>query len=166
MPPKVLSSECPSSLIFPSHGHTNTGPSNGYDKVINILVDPRAQLFVVHERLLKQASHYFQAALDGDWAEAKTKEFRLREENADAFRLFVYYLYHNQISYTRHDDAELFLVEAYLLGERRQAVKFKNAVIDALSNFWRNDDMRLPSLKAIMLCYNESLPDSRLRRFI
>lgn len=98
----------------------------------------------------------------------KTREFELAEENPAVFGLFVHHLYHedDMIDFDKEsDDAEIFLIEAYLLGERRDAPAFTNAVLDALRTFW-GDSQTLPSPDSITLCYNESPSQPPIRRFI
>lgn len=134
---------------------------------MTVNVGPEKQAFAIHEDLLKSASKYFQVALDGKWTESKDKTFNLDEENAAVFGLFVQYLYNNEIKFSKGEDVDVFLVEAYLFAERREASKFKNAVMDALKSIWvTGDPAALPTLESAMLAFSESLPDSKLRKLI
>jgi len=58
----------------------------------------------------------------------------------------------------------MFLMESYLLGERRGSVGYRNAVISALKNVWKVGT--IPSLDAIMLAFEESMQHSKLRQLI
>lgn len=91
----------------------------------------------------------------------------LPEENASVFALFVHYLYKQGIKINAAelaDDPEAFLVEAFLLGERRGSPAFKNAVVDALREFWVEGC--LPSLSTCLLSFAETTKRSKLRRFV
>jgi len=91
----------------------------------------------------------------------------LDEENASVFAGFVHYLYTKQLRCNeRASDAEkeMYLVESYLLGERRGSVGYRNAIMSVLKNVWKLGTN--PSLDAIMLAFDESMPHSKLRRLI
>lgn len=53
--------------------------------------------FNVHKDLLAVNSRYFNAALSGDWKEARDGVFRLSDVHPRFFAIFVHWLYHRQI---------------------------------------------------------------------
>lgn len=118
----------------------------------------------MHKSLLVDNSDYFRVAFDGQWRETTEGVFKLTEENASVFALYVDYLYHHRVIYANTPDADAFFVEAYLLGDRRGSYKFKNAVMNALKILW--GDERLPSTNAIMLAFSEETHSTHLRNLI
>jgi len=78
--------------------------------------------------------------------------------------LYVDWLYYQRIEYASSTDADVFLVEAYLVGDRRGSPKFKNAVMDVLKLLWLNE--RLPTTDAIMLAFSEETQSAHLRNLI
>jgi len=120
---------------------------------------------VILENLAKTHSEYFKVALDGAWAEAKSGTFELPEENPAVFGYFVDYMYNKKLrSGDLTEDTELFLIESYLLAERRGSVDYRNTIMDALKSIWI--DGKCPTLETILLVFNDSLDRSKLRRFI
>jgi len=52
-------------------------------------VGPSEKVFVAHKSLLSKNSDYFRVALGGQWQEAKEGVFKLKEENASVFALYI-----------------------------------------------------------------------------
>jgi len=121
---------------------------------------------VILEDFAKAYSDYFKAALDGNWAEAQSGRFEFPEENPEVFGCYVDFFYTKKlrIDMTRTEDMELFLVESFLLDERRGSAEYRNAVMDALKCIW--SEGLGPSIGTILLAFNESMERSKLRRFI
>ena len=120
---------------------------------------------MILEKLAKSHSEYFKVALDGAWAEAKSDTFELPEENPAVFGYFVDYLYNKKLRIgSLTEDTELFLIESYLLAERRGSVDYRDAIMDALKSIWT--DGECPTLETILLVFNESMERSKLRRFV
>ena len=56
----------------------------------------------------------------------------------------------------------MFLVESYLLGERRGCMGFRNDVLVVLKSIWRHG----PSVDAIKVAFSESMEKSTMRRYL
>lgn len=138
-----------------------------FERAITVIVGPTKQRFVIHENLVRYYSEYFDAALKSDFKEASSNTFELIEDNASVFAGFVHYLYTKQLKCNEAasiKEKEMFLVESYLLGERRGSVGYRNAVISALKNVWKLSTG--PTLGSIILAFNESIQHSKLRQLI
>lgn len=132
-----------------------------------MLVGPTKQRFVILENLARFHSEYFEAALKSDFQEAHSNTFELPEDNASVFAGYVHYLYTKQLrcnDSASDKEKEMYLVESYLLGERRGTVGYRNAIMSALSIVWKLGTN--PTLDAIMLAFDESMQHSKLRRLI
>ena len=138
--------------------------SKSFERAITVITGPAKQKFLIHEGLAKANSEYFKVALDGGWLEAKNSTFELPDENETIFAGFVNFIYNKVVGLTAEEDKEMYLVESYLLGERRGCVTYRNAVISALKTVWTAG--KLPTLDAIMLAFRESMEHSKLRRLI
>lgn len=80
------------------------------------------------------------------------------------FQLFVHYLYHGVIKVNKGAiDVVHLLIEAWLFGERRGAVRFQNAVMSTLVPRAYAYSI---SLDLAALVFAESLPGSNLRRLV
>lgn len=136
------------------------------NRAITVLIGPQAKQYCVHEELLKASSQHFKAALEGGCQEAKNGVFKLDEENACIFELFLDWIYHGKIYYTtKYLDADLLLVELYLFGERRGCAVFQNEVVDEIASFLGKGDCEMTP-EAVFLLFSETTASSKVRRFI
>lgn len=132
--------------------------------MITIIVGPNRTVFNVPESKLRSKAEYFKVALAGNWKEAKDGAFTLKEENASVFGLLVNWLYYDRIDHVSPTpDTEIFLIEAYLLGDRRGSEGFRNDVLDSLKTVWM---CVLPSSKAILLAFSEETHAPNLRKLV
>ena len=99
--------------------------------IVTIVVgtDHEKKTFYVHEHLLTSASQYFKTALESKFTEAQSKDFRLDEDDADAFELFVGYLY--KVSETGKDCKTSLrdYAEGFALGDKLMASSFKKQIL-------------------------------------
>ncbi|KAF2659813.1 hypothetical protein K491DRAFT_755119 [Lophiostoma macrostomum CBS 122681] len=126
-------------------------------KVITVRVgqEPSHTDFTVHESLIRKSSPFFEAALSRQWREATERLVKLPEADAQAFKLYVHWLYtgHPNIFITGNphssDRTQLVkdreieltkLVQGYLLGDYPQDCDYKDTLADAFlewgSRFW------------------------------
>jgi len=112
------------------------------------------------------ASDYFAKVTTGDWAEARSGVHTLEDVNVQVFKLFLRWLYTSRVAVINSEtDLDQMLVMAWALGDRLQARHFKNAVMNALMDDWRTFGESYPrNLKAAVLAYNLSAPDSKIRK--
>lgn len=138
--------------------------------MITLIVGPNKTVFYVHESKLSSKAEYFKVALAGNWQEANNGVFTLQEENGSVFNLFVHWLYHDVIlPISFEPDAEILLIEAYFLGDRRGSEEFKNCVLNRLRIVWNMSAVGvsiLPSSEAISLAFSEETQSPNLRKLI
>jgi len=138
--------------------------SSRYGKTLTLVIGPEAQQFTVHADRLTKMSEYFRTALQGEWKEAKDDTFTLAEENAPVFGFFLDWLYDPHLDYTRNDDSFRFLIEAYLLGERRGVRAFRNVIMSEINKCWPQN--AFSCLGIYTLVFTETTVDSKLRQLI
>jgi len=138
--------------------------SSRFGKTLTLIIGPEAKHFVVHSDRLTCMSEYFRVALRGEWQEAKDDTFTLAEENAHVFGFFLEWLYDPHLNYSRSDDSFRFLVEAYLLGERRGVRAFRNVIISEINNRWPGNVFSC--LDIYTLVFTETAEDSKLRQLV
>lgn len=94
--------------------------------------------FYVHERLLRDASRFFDAAMRGDWKESAERVVPLPVDDPEVFNLFVGWLYNrkfptkNDVGSAEGNEEYMLLAKLYVLGEKLQATTIKTAVIGAI----------------------------------
>ena len=107
------------------------GKSFLFSSMITVFVGAgrKEKIFYIHERLLTDASHYFKTALQSNFAEAQTKIFRLEVDDANAFNLFVEYLYGFLETDEDRDFSFTDCVKAFALGDKLLAPGFKRQTV-------------------------------------
>jgi len=102
--------------------------------------------FGVHQTLICEKSPFFMAALDGKWKESHKKLVELPEDDVNAFRLYLNWIYKgllpcgdvatngiSDLSPVQKSDVNkeyTVLINAYILGDKLGDLDFADAVID------------------------------------
>lgn len=88
--------------------------------------------------------------------------------NVQLFELFAAWLYNTFIEVKRTPDLESFLIHAWALGDRLDAPRFKNAVINTLHCIWSDFDLaKYPrSFEPAALAYEVSTAGSKIRKLV
>jgi len=112
------------------------------------------------------ASDYFARVTTGEWAEARSSVHTLEDVNVQVFKLFLRWLYTSHVAVVNScADLDQMLVMAWALGDRLQAQRFKNVIMNALNHDWRFFNTSYPqNMKAAILAYNLSPADSKIRK--
>ena len=112
------------------------------------------------EKLLKSRSTFFTAALEGGFAEGKSKNITLPEENPDIFKCFVEWLYVGSDEPERLDSNHVVIL--WTLGDRLGCPLMQDDAICLLASHYRYQHIGASTLK---LMYEASATGSKLRRF-
>lgn len=131
------------------------------------------------KELLTNSSPFFAAALNGSFAEAKSKIVSLPEDSIDAFEIFIQWLYVGEITakdcIADHDHGDDYppdfcteatvqtFVEAWILGDKLQCPVFKDL---AMLGLLRNLDQGLIYTHTVRTAYERSAPGSKLRKIV
>ncbi|KAK4891463.1 hypothetical protein LTR27_009958 [Elasticomyces elasticus] len=110
---------------------------------VKLLVGSMFQPFTVHEELIRSRAAFFDAALNKCWAEGRSGQVLMPEDNPDIIKLYVQYLYGGKIylecttanaKLKRSDNLPEYIVlaEAYAFGEQIQDSTFKDSVVNAI----------------------------------
>ena len=137
------------------------GKSFLFSSMITVIVGTgrKEKIFYVHERLLTDASHYFKTALQSNFTEARTKLFRLEEDDANAFQLFVEYLYGFLETDEDRDYSFTDCVKAFALGDKLLAPGFKRQTVMWVAEGFLHKNAPVPvsmpsMLRAAKVVYN------------
>jgi len=108
-----------------------------FGKIAEITVGPKAVRFLIHQELLSQHSLFFDAALNGAFAEGLSQAINLADERVEAFEFFVAWLYTQRIenvSMMKDNKPTYFnLLELYELADRLSVEGLRNMVVDKLA---------------------------------
>ncbi|KEQ58550.1 uncharacterized protein M437DRAFT_59014 [Aureobasidium melanogenum CBS 110374] len=123
---------------------------------------------VLHRNLLTSVSVFFSAGLSSSFKESETGVFELEEEDPATFSIFEQWVYKDRlfINRTTGDDDQEWdcLPRLYTLGERLDAPKFKDAVINAIIEKV-NESKVIPDTWASYV-YQNTVSACALRRLI
>ncbi|KAH7094573.1 hypothetical protein FB567DRAFT_6647 [Paraphoma chrysanthemicola] len=120
------------------------------EPMVLVEVGPKHEKHYIHKALLVHHSDYFRKALQGPWKEAHSGKVVLEDVESAIFNIFEHWLYFGSLPSSTdtesavsewreitqqllHHDAEsviLWCIQAYALGERFQAPKLCDALID------------------------------------
>ncbi|GIZ37635.1 hypothetical protein CKM354_000107800 [Cercospora kikuchii] len=140
-----------------------------------------AEVFLVHDFLLKQSSKFFQTALKEEWREGQDKKINLPDDEPDIFGAYVEYLFSGKIAtatekaavdLTRDDAGLEYTCQAklYVLGEKLLDDKFCDCALRAMVELSRleraNGVHYLPGILAVQTIYEGTTDASPIRRFL
>ena len=106
-----------------------------FDEIVEVKVGSglKKKTFKVHRGILCYYSAYFEAALKGKFAEAKTGVIELEEEDVTIFEHFIVWLYSRRFKRSSDDQENFYVIcKLWLFGDRRQIPLLSNTMIDAL----------------------------------
>jgi hypothetical protein len=148
-----------------------------------LILGPDEQEFYISKDLICSQSEFFAAACSEQWETGRTNITRLKEDNPDAFTLFLIWLSTGTIE----DSAELIdaanldkkqdngaltneflrLAECFVLGDALQAQEFCNYIVDVLIGKCNTSTKMLCSSdEAVEYVWTHTPRSSTLRRLI
>ena len=124
----------------------------------------KGEEFVIIKGVATRSSRFFQAAMAGDWKEARENRVLLPDTEPRIFEGYLQWLYTSTLSSSGpseyHD-----MVEFYILGDFLDDLKFRNAALDRIMS--RSLEIHNPpGPSAIGLAWEKMLPGSSLRQVI
>ena len=113
--------------------------------MVDIFVGPKRKTFRLHEDLLCDRSGYFKATFQGEFAEAKSKELYLSEDNDSSFELFVNWLYGGdvQVGQPSTDDALPAYFGLLALADKILIEHLRNVATDRIRGYYRDSQARI-----------------------
>lgn len=114
--------------------------------------------WILPKSLLTYHSKFFDAALNGTFAESNSKSMTMPEDNPEAFRVFVQWLYIGDI---KIDDVDTWL-EAWVLGDKIGNTVFRDCAMTKLVN---DHVSHLIDPDTVAFAYRESVRGSKLRKW-
>ncbi|KAL9133731.1 MAG: hypothetical protein Q9175_005086 [Cornicularia normoerica] len=112
-------------------------------KMVDVFVGAKRKTFRLHEDLLCDRSDYFKATFIGEFAEAKSKELYLPEDNDASFELFVNWLYGGNIKPPSKDDELQAYFGLLALAEKTLIEHLGNLATDHIRAYYRNSKARV-----------------------
>ncbi|OQN99631.1 hypothetical protein B0A48_14773 [Cryoendolithus antarcticus] len=129
--------------------------------MVDIYVGDENTHWTLHEKLLCHRSKFFRDVFYKKTGN-KNQYYGLPDEDDGPFRLFVAWLYADNIP-TPHEEKDLGpLMDLYLMGEKWEIKKLQVDVMDAVRR-WYHDSDTLPSLRRVQYIYSNTTDDSPMR---
>jgi hypothetical protein len=132
---------------------------------------------VVHECFIIHAD-FFRRALNGNWAESDDRVITMMEDDPEIFDKYLHFVYTKEFPAMPHaalvSDQILgeyrMLARVYVLAEKLQDTRTKNAVVQAMMNLSQRKDeagkLRMPDPEAITILYSGTVHSSAGRRLV
>jgi len=128
--------------------------------MITVVVGTHGVSFPVHESLICLSSEFFRNARKPEWSAGKPQVVDLIDEVPVVFEVYLHWLYFKTLPtvgiYNDHKCPEFeSLARCYVLGEMLIDKKFKNAIVDALTDILEEmkDEMIIPGSFEINIIY-------------
>ncbi|KAF9693806.1 hypothetical protein EKO04_008191 [Ascochyta lentis] len=139
-----------------------------------VLVGSHKKPFVIHQDLLTYHSHFFKAALTGNFREAENKTVTLQEDDPLIFEFFAHWLYHKEFPAEHNTSVELLndwehnddhggaktgnLIHLYIFSDQYGVPDLKFLALTELFQHMEDTETGLPNRSQIVHAFN-SLPD-------
>ncbi|KAH7095251.1 hypothetical protein FB567DRAFT_586580 [Paraphoma chrysanthemicola] len=150
---------------------------------IRVGKEPKYKDFIAHESFLTERSPFFHCAMKGRWEESNTRIIKFPDDQHTIFALYLNFVYTGQLvtmrrceeegsDFTYEDVWDEYddLFRLYILAEKLQDVKTKNAVIAAAIDTTRtrtkNGKYTIPQSNIINIVYEGTPIGSPARRLI
>ena len=134
--------------------------------MVEVIVGRQRTTYILYKTLLCQKSSFFQAAFAGSFAEAARKSIALEEDNAEAFDIFVFWLYKDQLPIS--SDASMntdTAFEFYVLADKLLLPpELKVQALDCIKGIYAQGAGKL-SAQSVARVLKMTAPDCPLRRF-
>ena len=127
----------------------------------------------MHKEFACHHSPVLKAAFNSNFLEGQTQLYTLQDPGETTGRLFVHWLYFQQLDILDHDDWEskdkedvgLSLVELWTLADKLLAPRLQNQIIQKMYRIMQQDEGCLP-IPVLEYVYEHTPSDCALRRFI
>ncbi|KAL2798170.1 hypothetical protein BJX66DRAFT_334209 [Aspergillus keveii] len=145
--------------------HQLAGPT------IAIVAGGGGKSYNVHERILRNASPFFETALAGPWTESQTRQINLPADDSTAVGIYVSWLYFSAIPVVCGSSSEyLDLARAYVFADKILDGRFHNAIIDALveksTNQGADHKRSCPQASVINYVYKYTAEGAPIRKLL
>ena len=147
--------------------------SNSFNGLVEVIVGPQRQLFLLHKKILCNVSSYYRAALEGSFAEGLTQKIELPEDDVTVFEYFRAWLYSpiSQESLPSASELEPYidldsklLFDLYVFADVRDIPLLQNYTMDAI--IWKSELTDTFSGPLIHHVYDRTTPSSPLRKLL
>ncbi|KAM7187895.1 hypothetical protein V8F20_010764 [Naviculisporaceae sp. PSN 640] len=158
------------------------------DRIVTVKVGQEGKKWAVHAKLLCSKSKFFDSYFNGNEEHQGQDIMSLPAEDPKLFALLVRWLYGTAFAnsggtrifrFSPPDGRDITVrdyIGLYILGDKIQIMGVKNAAVDALYAYFGPDadkdkptdpnEIRAPDLRDIQYCFENTAPDSHMRRLL
>ncbi len=141
--------------------------------MVDIYVGPKRKHWCLHKDLLCNRSSFFEAALGGNFKEAKEGVMYLPEDDSSVFEIFVNWLYGPEtLSASRilpingeiFDDRVMTVCKLYILCSKLCVESLMNTVMDRVRKYHRENNL-YPSRKVLVYVFGNVVSTSLIYKY-
>lgn len=139
-------------------------------EMVDLYVGTSNTHWVLHEKLLCYRSRYFRrrfssASSPKNMAEKINQVHGLPDEDEDAFKLFVGWLYSERVPEPKSEDDLAPLFDVYLMAEKWEIRRLITEVLDAIRRYYYATNS-WPSLRRVQYIYSSTGTESPMRQLL
>lgn len=138
--------------------------------------EDESEVFIIESEALVHRSLFFRKALSGGFKEAQERVVKLPEDDPEIFGIYLHHVQTNEFSVLpdslslEDNGYEETLIKLYVLAEKLQDTRFKNAIVRAVIGYCHQSrpNNRFYSLgqSVTRLLYEGTSPGSNMRRVV
>jgi hypothetical protein len=139
--------------------------------MVTIIVGAEKKKFLLHKKLVCREAPYFDRIFNGNFEEAKTQDYCLREEEAFAFEVFVFYIYNGHFpqdvkAVTGISHVYEPIMKFYILADKLLMSKeVKTAALEAFAKARDSSGCRVNEAM-IEVVFNRTANDCPMRKLV
>lgn len=142
--------------------------SDLYQTVVTVYVGPDSYAFHVYKELLCRDSHFFKAALEGNFKEGDGQTVSLPEDDVETFKIYHAWLNTMQLRYNfDHVEWWLCFAKLWVFADKIGSIALKNRTADAICvTVKHNRSLDWASPRAVCYTFDNTSSDSPLRKLV
>ncbi|KAF2433753.1 hypothetical protein EJ08DRAFT_566670, partial [Tothia fuscella] len=110
-------------------------------------------------------STFFRKALNGAWKEADERCVKLPKDDPGLVQMYLHWVYSSKIAIDKDSyDEDMALARLYVLEDKLQDDRFKDAISDALT--FQNENVAAVTPEAVHYIYENTLAGSKIRALV
>ena len=140
--------------------------------MVDLIVGKKKTKITIHQDILFEASPVLKAAFTSKFREGSERSMHLPEDDPDHVDVLVQFLYSTEVKFydlspnPKFDDVVMLAVHLWVLADKYEVVKVKNAICGYLSNLIRSRSNPKAPPAAVTFIYENTTDTATIRQLL